>query len=67
MRFVRADRSGARGRDAVWRDRKHVVVNVLNDGRRTHVDAVELAARQAPHKLNDLYLVSHPALRILPA
>ena len=50
--------------DAVWRDRKHVVIDVLTDGRRTHVDEVESAARRAPHKLNDLYLVSHSALSI---
>jgi ectoine hydroxylase-related dioxygenase (phytanoyl-CoA dioxygenase family) len=50
--------------DAIWRERKHVLLDVLTDGRRTSVDEVDPNVRSVPHKLSDVYLLSEAALEI---
>jgi ectoine hydroxylase-related dioxygenase (phytanoyl-CoA dioxygenase family) len=50
--------------DEIWRKRKHVLLDVLTDGRRTYVDEADPAVRSVPHKLSDVYLLSEAALQI---
>ena len=50
--------------ERVWRERRHVCIDVLTDGRRTYVDEIDSSLRSVPHKLNDLYLSSTSALEI---
>jgi len=50
--------------DAVWRGRKHIMIDVLTNGRRTYVDEVDPSVRNAPYKLNDIYVISDAARRM---
>jgi phytanoyl-CoA hydroxylase len=47
-----------------WRERSHICIDVLTDGRRTYVDQEDAAIRQVPYKMNDLYLFSENMRRI---
>jgi ectoine hydroxylase-related dioxygenase (phytanoyl-CoA dioxygenase family) len=44
--------------DDIWRERRHMSIDILTDGRRTFVDEVDPSVRSVPYKLNDHYASS---------
>jgi ectoine hydroxylase-related dioxygenase (phytanoyl-CoA dioxygenase family) len=50
--------------DRVWREQRHVGIDVLTTGERSFIDAVPPETREIPVKVNDLYLHSDAIRRI---
>ncbi len=50
--------------DRAWRDRQHVSIDLLRDGRRCYMDELDTGARTQPYKINDFYLHSESIRRI---
>jgi phytanoyl-CoA hydroxylase len=49
--------------DDTWQRKRHVSIDILSTGERRALDEVPGETRGLPYKINDLYLVSEPALR----
>ena len=50
--------------DRVWRERRHISIDVLTTGERTFIDAAPPETRDVPVKVNDLYMHSDAVRRI---